>query len=46
MYVDPVVDRLDPKVNIRHRLSRVATKYENGKHYRVCEILPAILVAK
>ncbi|KAG2600902.1 mitochondrial import inner membrane translocase subunit TIM50-like [Panicum virgatum] len=25
---------LDPKVNIRHRLSRVATKYENGKHYR------------
>ncbi|KAJ1285508.1 hypothetical protein BS78_03G284700 [Paspalum vaginatum] len=34
MYVDPVVDRLDPKGNIRHRLSRVATKYENGKHYR------------
>jgi len=46
MYVDPVVDRLDPKGNIRHRLSRVATKYENGKHYRVCGILPAILVAK
>ncbi|KAL6845519.1 hypothetical protein ACP4OV_025014 [Aristida adscensionis] len=34
MYVDPVVDRLDPKGNVRHRLSRVATKYENGKHYR------------
>ncbi|CAL4947321.1 unnamed protein product [Urochloa decumbens] len=34
MYVDPVVDRLDPKGNIRHRLSRVATKYEHGKHYR------------
>nr|CAB3474338.1 unnamed protein product [Digitaria exilis] len=34
-YVDPVVDRLDPKGNVRHRLSRVATKYEHGKHYRM-----------
>ncbi|XP_062206955.1 mitochondrial import inner membrane translocase subunit TIM50-like [Phragmites australis] len=34
MYVDPVVDRLDPKGIVRHKLSRVATKYENGKHYR------------
>ncbi|KAL5222080.1 hypothetical protein ABZP36_026793 [Zizania latifolia] len=34
MYVDPVVERLDPKGYVRHRLSRVATKYENGKHYR------------
>ncbi|TVU35036.1 hypothetical protein EJB05_16902 [Eragrostis curvula] len=34
MYVDPVVDRLDPKGIVRHRLSRVATKYENGKHFR------------
>ena len=45
-YVDPVVDRLDPKGNIRHRLSRVATKYENGKHYRVCGILHAIVLVK
>lgn len=43
-YVDPVVDRLDPKGNIRHRLSRVATKYENGKHYRVCGILHDIVL--
>lgn len=34
MYVDPVMERLDPKGCVRHRLSRVATKYENGKHYR------------
>ncbi|CAK9308671.1 unnamed protein product [Citrullus colocynthis] len=34
MYVDPVIDRLDPKHCIRYRLSRAATKYENGKHYR------------
>lgn len=45
-YVDPVVDRLDPKGYIRHRLSRVATKYENGKHYRVCGILHAVAVVK
>jgi import inner membrane translocase subunit TIM50 len=35
MYVDPVIERLDPKGCVQHRLSRVATKYENGKHYRV-----------
>jgi import inner membrane translocase subunit TIM50 len=34
MYVDPVIERLDPKGCVQHRLSRVATKYENGKHYR------------
>lgn len=34
MYVDPVMDRLDAKGCVRHRLSRVATKYVNGKHYR------------
>lgn len=34
MYVDPVIDRLDTKHCIRYRLSRAATKYENGKHYR------------
>ncbi|GAB4829406.1 mitochondrial inner membrane protein required for protein import [Ancistrocladus abbreviatus] len=34
MYVDPVVERLDPKQCIRYRLSRSATKYQNGKHYR------------
>ncbi|KAL9270795.1 Mitochondrial import inner membrane translocase subunit TIM50-like protein [Drosera capensis] len=34
MYVDPVIDRLDEKHCIRYRLSRAATKYQNGKHYR------------
>ncbi|VAH80012.1 unnamed protein product [Triticum turgidum subsp. durum] len=34
MYVDPVMERLDTKGCVRHRLSRVATKYVNGKHYR------------
>ncbi|GFZ07375.1 haloacid dehalogenase-like hydrolase (HAD) superfamily protein [Actinidia rufa] len=33
-YVDPVVDRLDPKQCIRFRLSRGATRYQDGKHYR------------
>lgn len=35
-FVDPVVERLDPKHCIRYRLSKGATKYQNGKHYRVC----------
>ncbi|XP_015577002.2 mitochondrial import inner membrane translocase subunit TIM50 [Ricinus communis] len=34
MYVDPVVERLDPNHCIRYRLSRDATKYQDGKHYR------------
>ncbi|XP_042463232.1 mitochondrial import inner membrane translocase subunit TIM50-like [Zingiber officinale] len=34
MYVDPVIERLDQKGYIRHKLSRAATKYVNGKHYR------------
>ncbi|KAL6618949.1 hypothetical protein ACP70R_034088 [Stipagrostis hirtigluma subsp. patula] len=34
MYVDPVIDRLDSKGCIRYRLSRPATKYKDGKHYR------------
>ncbi|KAJ7960919.1 Mitochondrial import inner membrane translocase subunit TIM50 [Quillaja saponaria] len=34
MFVDPVIDRLDTKHCIRYRLSRPATKYQNGKHYR------------
>lgn len=34
MYVDPVCDRLDPNHYIRYRLSRGATKYQDGKHYR------------
>ncbi|XP_057980215.1 mitochondrial import inner membrane translocase subunit TIM50 [Malania oleifera] len=34
MYVDPVVDRLDKKQCIRYRLSRAATRYQDGKHYR------------
>ncbi|KAJ4828676.1 mitochondrial inner membrane protein required for protein import [Turnera subulata] len=34
MYVDPVVERLDTNHFIRYRLSRTATKYQDGKHYR------------
>ncbi|XP_047044642.1 mitochondrial import inner membrane translocase subunit TIM50-like [Lolium rigidum] len=34
MYVDPVIERLDPKGYIMYRLSRPATKYQDGKHYR------------
>ncbi|XP_008780990.2 mitochondrial import inner membrane translocase subunit TIM50 isoform X2 [Phoenix dactylifera] len=34
MYVDPVIERLDQKGCIRYRLSRAATRYLNGKHYR------------
>ncbi|CAL5392543.1 unnamed protein product [Camellia sinensis] len=33
-YVDPVVERLDPKHCIRYKLSRGATSYQGGKHYR------------
>lgn len=34
-YVDPVVERLDQKNCIRYKLSRGATRYVDGKHYRV-----------
>lgn len=34
-YVDPVLERLDTKGFITGRLSRPATKYQDGKHYRV-----------
>ncbi|XP_077222192.1 haloacid dehalogenase-like hydrolase (HAD) superfamily protein [Tasmannia lanceolata] len=35
MYVDPIVERLDKEGRyIRYRLSRAATRYQNGKHYR------------
>ncbi|KAJ4889771.1 Mitochondrial import inner membrane translocase subunit TIM50 [Raphanus sativus] len=34
MNVIPVCEKLDPNYNIRYRLARNATKYENGKHYR------------
>ncbi|KAL5229816.1 hypothetical protein ABZP36_028592 [Zizania latifolia] len=34
MYVDPVLERLDTKGIITGRLSRPATKYQDGKHYR------------
>eukprot|EP01018_Ginkgo_biloba_P003685 Gb_40091 [translate_table: standard] len=34
MYVDPIIERLDQKGCIRYRLSRDATQYVNGKHYR------------
>ncbi|CAI9275745.1 unnamed protein product [Lactuca saligna] len=34
MYVDPIVDRLDGNHCIRYRLSRAATRYQDGKHYR------------
>lgn len=35
-FVDPVVERLNTKGCIRYKLCRAATKYKNGKHYRVC----------
>ncbi|XP_050220375.1 mitochondrial import inner membrane translocase subunit TIM50 [Mercurialis annua] len=34
MYVDPVVERLDTNHCIRYRLSRDATKYQDGKHFK------------
>ncbi|KAK9714392.1 hypothetical protein RND81_06G090900 [Saponaria officinalis] len=34
MYVDPIIERLDEKHSIAHRLSRAATLYKDGKHYR------------
>ncbi|KAJ0253284.1 Mitochondrial import inner membrane translocase subunit TIM50 [Hirschfeldia incana] len=34
MSVMPICEKLDPNFNIRYRLARNATKYENGKHYR------------
>ncbi|KAJ1263622.1 hypothetical protein BS78_09G199900 [Paspalum vaginatum] len=34
MYVEPVFERLNSKNTISHRLSRPATKYLDGKHYR------------
>ncbi|KAF8409720.1 hypothetical protein HHK36_005799 [Tetracentron sinense] len=34
MYVDPIIERLDTKGCIRYRLSRSATMYQDGKHYR------------
>ncbi|XP_062201011.1 mitochondrial import inner membrane translocase subunit TIM50-like isoform X2 [Phragmites australis] len=34
MYVDPVIYRLDSKGYIRYRLSRTATKYQDGKLFR------------
>ncbi|KZV29515.1 hypothetical protein F511_00793 [Dorcoceras hygrometricum] len=39
MYVDPVVERLDPKHCIRYRLSRGATRYTDGKHFRDLSML-------
>ncbi|KAB2033043.1 hypothetical protein ES319_D05G421000v1 [Gossypium barbadense] len=33
-YVDPACERLDTNHCIRYRLSRGATKYQDGKHYR------------
>ncbi|MCD7466756.1 mitochondrial inner membrane protein required for protein import [Datura stramonium] len=39
MYVDPIIDRLDSKQCIRYRLSRSATKYVGGKHYRDLSML-------
>ncbi|GJM89045.1 hypothetical protein PR202_ga05641 [Eleusine coracana subsp. coracana] len=43
MYVDPVIDRLDTKGCVRFRLSRPATKYMDGKHFRVGQHLNATL---
>ncbi|XP_075499902.1 LOW QUALITY PROTEIN: mitochondrial import inner membrane translocase subunit TIM50-like, partial [Primulina tabacum] len=39
MYVDPVVERLDPKHCIRYSLSRDATRYTDGKHFRDLSML-------
>ncbi|KAL2476009.1 Mitochondrial import inner membrane translocase subunit TIM50 [Abeliophyllum distichum] len=39
MYVDPVVEKLDPKNCIRYRLSRGATRYVDGKHFRDLSML-------
>ena len=33
-YVDPIVERLDNKGSIHHRLYRDATKYVHGEHVR------------
>ncbi|KAK1317436.1 Mitochondrial import inner membrane translocase subunit TIM50 [Acorus calamus] len=35
MNVDPILERLDQKGCVRHRLARTATRYLDGKHYRV-----------
>ncbi|XP_042479185.1 mitochondrial import inner membrane translocase subunit TIM50 [Macadamia integrifolia] len=34
MYVDPIMERLDKKGCVRYRLSRSATRYQDGVHYR------------
>ncbi|KAJ4981406.1 hypothetical protein NE237_032243 [Protea cynaroides] len=34
MYVDPIIERLDKKGCIRFKLSRSATRYQDGVHYR------------
>lgn len=40
MYVDPVVQRLDPQQTIlRGKLDRVSTRYIKGKHYRDLSML-------
>ena len=41
-YVEPVFERLNSRGTISHRLSRPATKYLDGKHYRYadCRDLP------
>lgn len=44
-YVDPVIERLDQKGYIRYKLSRAATKYVNGKHYRVCKFYSFFLLS-
>ncbi|KAK1390209.1 Mitochondrial import inner membrane translocase subunit TIM50 [Heracleum sosnowskyi] len=39
VYVESVVERLDPKHSITCRLSRAATKYKDQKHYRDLSML-------
>lgn len=41
-YVDPIMDRLDPKGCVRYRLYRDATHYTHGKHMRVRASLPCL----
>lgn len=45
-FVDPVIERLDTKHCIRYRLSRPATKYQDGKHFRVCFYVLIVLSLK
>lgn len=42
-YVEPILERLDQKGCIRYRLARNATRYQDGKHYRVSDVMGSLL---